>query len=170
MPRRYLVAKDATLRTTPIIVVTGDAMETDLERARHAGADAVLVKPCLPDDLLQTMRALLSESADLRERGRATRARVADQIDRSEELLGRSRATVRRLMLSRAHQRHDTTTPPAAPPGLVCPTCDQPLTYQRSHIGGVSERHAEQWDYFECPAGCGTFQYRQRTRKLRRVL
>jgi hypothetical protein len=43
------------------------------------------------------------------------------------------------------------------------------LTYERSHIGGVSERNSEQWDYYECPSGCGTFQYRQRTRKLRRV-
>lgn len=27
----------------------------------------------------------------------------------------------------------------------------------------------KQWDYFECGAACGTFQYRQRTRKLRKV-
>lgn len=43
-----------------------------------------------------------------------------------------------------------------------------PLQYERSHIGGVSHVHAEQWDDYEC-AACGTFQYRQRTRKLRRV-
>ncbi len=73
-------------------------------------------------------------------------------------------------MLSRAYDRHDTTEPPVAPPALVCPSCDQPLRYVKSHIGGVSVRHQEQWDYFECEGGCGTFQYRQRTRKLRRVL
>jgi hypothetical protein len=37
-----------------------------------------------------------------------------------------------------------------------------------SCIGGVNARHPEQWDYFIC-AACGAFQYRQRTRKLRRL-
>ena len=41
--------------------------------------------------------------------------------------------------------------------------------YRRSHVGGVSSKHSEQWDYFDCEAGCGTFQYRTRTRKLRKV-
>jgi hypothetical protein len=57
----------------------------------------------------------------------------------------------------------------SAAPALVCPSCDRPLRYRRSHIGGVSERLSEQWDYFDCVQGCGTFQYRQRTRKVRRV-
>jgi len=65
--------------------------------------------------------------------------------------------------------REDTTTPPNSPPDLRCPLCDQTLQYRTSHVGGVSERHREQWDYFECPNGCGDFQYRQRTRKLRNV-
>jgi len=43
------------------------------------------------------------------------------------------------------------------------------LKYLHSHIGGVSARHSEQWDYFECPGACGTFQYRERTRRLRKV-
>jgi hypothetical protein len=57
----------------------------------------------------------------------------------------------------------------ASAPELLCPSCDGPLHYERSHIGGVSSKHAEQWDYFLCPRGCGTFQYRERTRKLRSV-
>jgi hypothetical protein len=36
------------------------------------------------------------------------------------------------------------------------------------HIGGV-RLNSEQWDYYECQAGCGAFQNRQRTRKLRQV-
>ncbi len=52
---------------------------------------------------------------------------------------------------------------------MTCPRCDRPLLYEKSHVGGVNARELEQWDYFECPQGCGTFQYRQRTRKLRRV-
>ena len=52
---------------------------------------------------------------------------------------------------------------------LVCPNCGHALDYRRSQIGGVSARNSEQWDYFDCAMGCGTFEYRQRTRKLRRV-
>jgi hypothetical protein len=97
------------------------------------------------------------------------REKVQDHIARAEQLLKDSRGHLRRPTFSRAHIRHQTTEPPVAPPALVCPQCDQLLRYQRSHIGGVSARHVEQWDYYECSGGCGTFQYRQRTRKLRRV-
>jgi hypothetical protein len=51
----------------------------------------------------------------------------------------------------------------------VCPECNKPLKYVRSHIGGVTAQNSEQWDYFGCTGGCGTFQFRERTRKLRRV-
>src|SRR5438874_4703455 len=50
-----LLRQDSVLRTTPIIFVTGDAFDGDVQRARRMGADAVLVKPCLPDELLRTM-------------------------------------------------------------------------------------------------------------------
>jgi len=73
-------------------------------------------------------------------------------------------------MLNKSLYRHYTSTPPVPAPTLLCPICDQPLRYTQSYMGGVSAKHAEQWDYFECSGGCGTFQYRQRTRKLRRVL
>jgi hypothetical protein len=33
----------------------------------------------------------------------------------------------------------------------------------------VSDRHPEQWDYYACSGPCGSFQYRQRTRSLRRI-
>src|SRR5436309_2352306 len=78
----------------------------------------------------------------------------------------KSRHIRRRTPLSKAFNRHTTVTPALSPPTLVCPSCDTLLVYQDSHIGGVSEHHREQWDYFECPAKCGRFQFRQRTRKL----
>src|SRR5882724_9323311 len=59
--------------------------------------------------------------------------------------------------------------PSVAPPTLSCPLCDHRLIYERSHIGGVTRRHAEQWDDFTC-AQCGVFQYRQRTRSLHHVV
>lgn len=38
---------------TPIIVVTSDMQTDRIDRARAAGADEILQKPCLPDVLLQ---------------------------------------------------------------------------------------------------------------------
>jgi CheY-like chemotaxis protein len=164
-----LLRHDLATRSIPIVVVTGDGFTANVERAKRVGADSVLVKPCLPETLLREISRLLDQSFDLRERGRAARGRMHDQIVKSDRLIEQSHANIRRVTLIRAHTRHDTTAPPMAPPVLVCPACDSPLRYLRSHVGGVSSRHSEQWDYFECLVGCGTFQYRQRTRKLRRV-
>ena len=74
-----------------------------------------------------------------------------------------------RYIMSRTHLRGETDLPPSLPPELICPECDRPLDYKSSQVGGVSARNAEQWDYFVCSGGCGTFQYRQRTRKVRKI-
>jgi CheY-like chemotaxis protein len=55
----------------------------------------------------------------------------------------------------------------AAPP-LRCPVCDAPLSLEQTYSGGV-RTVAEQWDIFRCPRQCGTFEYRHRTRRLRRI-
>jgi CheY-like chemotaxis protein len=162
-----LLRQDTATRSIPIVLVTGEMVDIDVERAETAGADAVLTKPCPPATLFAEIQRLVHLSADLRERSRAARERMHGQIARSETLLDRSRT--RRRMLNSAHTRHDTTNPPIAPPLLKCPECDLPLRYVRSHIGGVTAQNSEQWDYFECSATCGSFQYRERTRKLRRV-
>jgi DNA-binding response OmpR family regulator len=162
-----LLRRDSATASTPIIVVTGDGLPGHVERAQKAGADAVLLKPCLPLVLLTEIRRLSQRSHELRAISGELRERARAQISRASGL--QERFHTQRRALSRAFNRVETTAPTAPPPALVCPSCDQPLVYQRSHIGGVSERHREQWDYFECNNGCGTFQYRQRTRRLRRV-
>lgn len=164
-----LLRTDISTKDTPVVFVTGDAFERDIDQAKRSGADDVLIKPCLPETLQITMQRLLAQSAELRARTRATLVRVEGQLARSRELRATSQQLrrERRLTLSRAHVRRSTSTPDLAPPSLVCPACDAVLVYTRSHTGGVNAHMAEQWDYFECPAGCGTFQYRQRTRKLR---
>jgi CheY-like chemotaxis protein len=161
-----ILKRDLVTRAIPIVVVTADAYPADVQRAKAAGADAVLTKPCLPDALAAELRQQLQRRHDRQQQtadagGMPPASPSPDTAPRGEP--PRARA------LSRAHQRHDTTAPPVNPPVLICPECDQPLTYRRSHVGGVSARHPEQWDYFSCPAGCGTFQYRTRTRKLRKV-
>ena len=159
-----LLRDDTATRDIAILFVTGDAFDSDATRAQRVGADAVLVKPCLPEHLAKEIRRVLLLSTQVRERARAAREQASMQVVASGELAPSSPAAVRRVMLSRAHRRHDTTEPATTPPALLCPTCDQPLKYMKSHIGGVSERHAEQWDYFECAAGTGRCRTRRRTR------
>ena len=162
-----LLRGDSVTQSIPIIVVTGAAYPADLARARQAGADSVLVKPCLPETLMLEINRVLETSALLRARANGARLRAHEQLARSAEL--RERSARHHITLAKAHSRGQTTTPPLPPPQLICPHCDAPLVYQSSQIGGVSVRHSEQWDYYTCQAGCGTFQYRHRTRKLRRA-
>jgi hypothetical protein len=75
---------------------------------------------------------------------------------------------VRRVSLNKAHQRFVTAAPNEAAPDLVCPMCMTPLVYEKTFFGGVSRRHPERWDYFNCMR-CGEFSYRHRTRKLRHL-
>jgi two-component system, cell cycle response regulator DivK len=45
-----------------ILILTGFAMRTDLERARAAGADDTLTKPALPKDVLDRVESLIKRS------------------------------------------------------------------------------------------------------------
>lgn len=59
---------DERTRHIPILAVTGYAPFTnDPSRADRAGCDAILPKPCLPDDLEATLTALITQA-----RGRRT--------------------------------------------------------------------------------------------------
>jgi CheY-like chemotaxis protein len=164
-----LLRQDVATSAIPVVFVTGDAYAADADRATAAGADIVLTKPCLPERLSAELRRLIVESRRIVARAAVTRRASRETLERADEALSRAIETTRRSTLKKAHRRGDTLNPPLTPPSLVCPLCDRPLMYQRSHIGGVSSKHAEQWDYFECAGGCGTFQYRARTRKLRKV-
>jgi len=155
-----ILRRDSTTRTVPILVVTGEVCAADLDRARAAGADAVLLKPVAPDVLLKEIQRLLEDSF------------LRTQSGVSGETIPMSPESVdgqRRRWQARAYRRTETTAPPIRPPFLHCPACDGELIYERSYLGGVSDKHPEQWDGYKCPGSCGTFEYRQRTRKLRRV-
>jgi CheY-like chemotaxis protein len=160
---------DSATRDIPIVFVTEDALPADIARAEAAGADTVLAKPCLREHLARTIDTLFLGSRTVRLQSSVLRHKAAAQLDRASELIQRSEGFPHREALNHTFDRHATTTPPVAPPVAACPLCDRPLRYVTSQIGGVSVRNPEQWDYFECPTGCGTFQYRHRTRKLRRA-
>src|SRR3954453_9217569 len=50
-----IVRSDPATAPAKLVVVTADPFEADIERARMAGADAVLVKPCAIDELERTV-------------------------------------------------------------------------------------------------------------------
>jgi CheY-like chemotaxis protein len=164
-----LLRQDVATSAIPVVFVTGDAYAADVEQASAAGADLVLIKPCLPERLSAEIRRVITESRRPVAQAVASRQLARVRLEKADEVLSRAVDSSRRFTLKKAHRRGDTLNPPLAPPSLVCPLCDRPLPYQRSHVGGVSSKHAEQWDYFECASGCGTFQYRARTKKLRKV-
>ena len=161
-----ILRRDRATADIPILVVTA-APPADMDRARKAGADIVVAKPTTPDHIVSLSRRLIDEVKDLRGHAAATKARAAAPSEISESALADC-GERRRTVSVKAHSRFTTTTPATPPASLICPMCDRPLAYDRSHIGGVSDRQREQWDYYMCPV-CGAFQYRQRTRKLRRV-
>jgi CheY-like chemotaxis protein len=160
-----ILRRDPLTAGVPILVVTAAVDLAD--RAEHIGVDAVLLKPTTPEVIVSEARRLLAASRELRARSTAAREQATAQ-QQPVDLLTRSKSQPRTAR-TKAHHRFTTTSPPMPPPALSCPSCDRALKYEQSHIGGVSDRHPEQWDYFVCSSGCGTFQYRQRTRSIRRV-
>ena len=59
--------QDARTERIPILAVTGYVPFTqDPARADRAGCDAVLLKPCLPDDLEQTLSRLIAQARERR--------------------------------------------------------------------------------------------------------
>lgn len=173
LPRIDGVALCSLLRNDPathdatILLVAASARPVDIERARRAGADDVLVKPVDPEEVREHARQLIARAEKLRTSSAQPRAGDAVQLAPAPAGLEDAERT-RHRTLSRTHARETTVVPPTPPPRLRCPSCDQKLTYDHSYVGGVSAKFAEQWDYFTC-ARCGTFQYRHRTRRLRRV-
>jgi len=162
-----LLRSDHDTRDIPIVLMTRDGHDQALRRARDAGASDVFVKPCVPQELMAAIQREVARSHELRERSRVVGDRVHALVTRSETLLAGTSAA--RQALVKSHYRHETTTPPLPPPALRCPSCDNVLRYAQSYIGGVSAKQSEQWDDYECSSGCGSFQYRQRTHKLRKI-
>jgi two-component system, cell cycle response regulator DivK len=58
---------DPRTRHIPVLAVTGYAPFTqDPSRADRAGCDAILPKPCLPEDLEKTLNALIASARERR--------------------------------------------------------------------------------------------------------
>lgn len=153
-----ILRRDHATADIPVLMVTSDARAAEPARAKAAGASAVLVKPATPEQVLAECRRLLVNSIPLP-------PPVAHCPTASEPQPAR-----RSRRMSKSFARTSTTTPPLPPPRAICPSCDRLLTYRHSHVGGVSERQREQWDWYVCDGSCGIFEYRHRTRRLRRLV
>jgi CheY-like chemotaxis protein len=165
-----LLRRDCSTAHIPVVFLSSDATSANLARASAAGPLGVLTKPFLPEALLETIERVLQRSRELRLQSTTVQATAQTRSARASALFERVRQQrVAGMTLKKALQRGDTVVPPTTPPTLTCPNCDKPLRYLRSHLGGVSVKHREQWDYFECQRRCGMFEYRTRTRKLKRV-
>ena len=51
---------DARMKSIPVLVLSAHALRGTEERAREAGADGFLTKPCLPEDLSAKVAAMLA--------------------------------------------------------------------------------------------------------------
>ena len=71
---RRLKLDDRT-RHIPIVALTGHALAGHAERARAAGCDAFVTKPCLPDALVSEIKRMLDPPAGSRRRKPVTTTR-----------------------------------------------------------------------------------------------
>jgi DNA-binding response OmpR family regulator len=156
------VRADADVFATRIIVVTATRTPGAIVHAHEAGADRVLIKPCPPDRLLISIAEVRAESRAIVQRAQQSVGELYDDIMKTRERIEDSRLIIRQMR--ERLDRRITTLPPVPPPTLLCPTCDEPMRYERSYIGGASV--SEQWDVFVCGSCARAFQFRHRTRKI----
>ncbi len=73
------IREGARTATVPIIVVTACALGHEQERARRAGADVILQKPCLPNVLAEAVRRMLNRSGSMESVTSADRRTIPDR-------------------------------------------------------------------------------------------
>ena len=125
-----ILRRDPATADVPILVLTADAQWSAIDGARRSGADIVLTKPTLIEDLLTAMRQLLSDADD--HIGHIGRALASGQDSGAQSRVVAS-APTSRTVRTKSFARFTTTTPSASPPPLTCPYCDRRLAYERSH-------------------------------------
>jgi len=54
---------DERTSSIPVVALTGHALTGHAEGARAAGCDSFVIKPCLPDDLVDEIRRVLSAAS-----------------------------------------------------------------------------------------------------------
>lgn len=124
-----LLRRDVATRDMPIVMVTAATLPVDIQRAETAGADTVLVKPCLPETLREALQRLAARSSQLRERSRVLRARIPGQLAKSEALVGES---VKRRT---RHERGGIGLSPATPPASSAHHATASCNFSAARLG-----------------------------------
>lgn len=149
---------DPETRHTRVLAIAGPLSAKDTMRTRRLRIDVVLPQPTDVTAVLAAAQRLCAASTVAAAPGGEASAPAC-----------KSPVNARVGKRLAAFHRYVTTTPPQTPPEVWCPGCMAWLVYKMSRIGGVSSRNAEQWDEFFCEGGCGSFEYRHRTRRLRTI-
>jgi DNA-binding response OmpR family regulator len=114
--------QDPRTAEIPVLAVTGRDPGSLGEAAQLFRE--VLVKPLLPDVLVERIRKTLLEARHLRARSLAARSRVSQLLDNSERILAKSQHMFGRR---------------ARGLGRACPKCDAPLVWsERRKVFGVT--------------------------------
>jgi CheY-like chemotaxis protein len=58
------IRRDPSLRAIPIVCLSGYGGHAHEQRARAAGSDRILQKPCMPDALADVIRELIRDTAE----------------------------------------------------------------------------------------------------------
>jgi predicted RNA-binding Zn-ribbon protein involved in translation (DUF1610 family) len=138
----------------PLIAVTGAARESDVELARAAGFDRVLIKPCLPDSLRDTIHDLLARSARARDTSTQAAARSTRLRTRTSSLAVQSRVIQCR-----------TAALAGKPVPFPCPECGSDLAWRDTQsVASI------QFDYFApCENRCGQYYFDHQRRRFMRL-
>jgi CheY-like chemotaxis protein len=135
------IKHDVQTAHIPVMVLSGTAIE-DLPAETQREADLVLLKPVMPDELLNRGQSLMTGGATLRARSNAALERAYSLLDQNLAARQRSREFVEKL---------DKRT-------RGCPKCGSVLEWlERGTISGV------EYDYYRwCLNGCGLYCYDRR--------
>jgi CheY-like chemotaxis protein len=118
-----ILRTDSSTRGTPILIATSEARPEMLQQVRDVGADAVLVKPVLPDVLFEQAHRLIEQSRTLRSHLEEVREEVRREAERNEFVREAVRREAERnqsvreasIKQRRPDFRRNTTSPPAPP-------------------------------------------------------
>jgi CheY-like chemotaxis protein/predicted RNA-binding Zn-ribbon protein involved in translation (DUF1610 family) len=144
----------ASTASIPVIAVTGAARQSDVELARAAGFDRVLIKPCLPDALRDTIQDLLDRSARARDTSTEAAARSTRLRSRTSSLAVQSRVIQCR-----------TAAMAGQPAAFPCPDCGSDLPWRDTQtVASI------QFDYFApCENHCGQYYFDHQRRRFMRL-
>jgi CheY-like chemotaxis protein len=94
---------DVRTRNIPLLMLTGHVLTESKERAARAGADGLIPKPCLPDELAREIAAVLKQWPS-----RISSTSIEHQRHRARAAAGE---TADRLAKGRAHRDTKRRTP-----------------------------------------------------------